>query len=124
MKPGSVFIDMSSINPVASKEIATALAQKRIEMLDAPVSGGEPKAIDGTLRFLVGGKQEIFDAYKPLLLHMGRRLPAAAKLAQAIPPSRPTSRGIPVGKCLEPIGALKNSEREALRKVLVEMDLL
>lgn len=71
MKPGSVFIDMSSINPVASKEIAAALAQKGIEMLDAPVSGGEPKAIDGTLSFMVGGKQEIFDAYKPLLLHMG-----------------------------------------------------
>ena len=56
MKPGSVFIDMSSINPVASKEIAAELAKKGIEMLDAPVSGGEPKAIDGTLSFMVGGK--------------------------------------------------------------------
>lgn len=42
MKPGAVFIDMSSINPVASKEIAAELAKKNIEMLDAPVSGGEP----------------------------------------------------------------------------------
>lgn len=71
MKPGSVFIDMSSINPVASKEIAAALAEKGVEMLDAPVSGGEPKAIDGSLSFMVGGKQEIFDTYKPLLLTMG-----------------------------------------------------
>ncbi len=71
MRPGSVFIDMSSINPVASKEIAAALAQKNIEMLDAPVSGGEPKAIDGTLSFMVGGKQEVFDAYKDLLGTMG-----------------------------------------------------
>ena len=71
MKPGSVFIDMSSINPVASKEIAAALAEKNIEMLDAPVSGGEPKAIDGTLSFMVGGKQEVFDAYKALLETMG-----------------------------------------------------
>lgn len=71
MKPGSVFIDMSSINPVASKEIAAALQEKGVEMLDAPVSGGEPKAIDGSLSFMVGGKQEIFDAYKPLLLTMG-----------------------------------------------------
>ena len=61
MKPGTVFIDMSSINPVASKEIAAELAKKNIEMLDAPVSGGEPKAIDGTLAFMVGGKQEVFD---------------------------------------------------------------
>ena len=71
MKPGSVFIDMSSINPVASKEIAAALAEKNIEMLDAPVSGGEPKAVDGTLSFMVGGKQEVFDAHKAILETMG-----------------------------------------------------
>ena len=71
MKPGSVFIDMSSINPVASKEIAAALAEKNIEMLDAPVSGGEPKAIDVTLSFMVGGKQEVFDAHKAILETMG-----------------------------------------------------
>ena len=71
MRPGTVFIDMSSINPVASKEIAAVLAEKGIEMLDAPVSGGEPKAIDGTLSFMVGGKQEVFETYKPLLSAMG-----------------------------------------------------
>lgn len=71
MKPGAVFIDCSSINPVASKEIAAALAEKNVEMLDAPVSGGEPKAIDGTLSFMVGGKQEVFDKYKELLSAMG-----------------------------------------------------
>ncbi len=71
MKPGSTFIDMSSINPVASKEIAAVLAEKNIDMLDAPVSGGEPKAIDGTLSFMVGGKQEVFDKFKPLLETMG-----------------------------------------------------
>ncbi len=71
MRPGSVFIDMSSINPVDSKEIAAELAERGIEMLDAPVSGGEPKAIDGTLSFMVGGKQEVFDKFKPVLLAMG-----------------------------------------------------
>ena len=71
MHAGQIFIDMSSINPVASKEIAAALAEKGVEMLDAPVSGGEPKAIDGTLSFMVGGRQEIFDWMKPLLLTMG-----------------------------------------------------
>ncbi len=59
---GSVLIDMSSIAPLASKEIAKALAEKGIEMLDAPVSGGEPKAIEGTIAVMVGGKQEVFDA--------------------------------------------------------------
>lgn len=71
MKPGTTFIDMSSINPVASKEICAALAEKGIEMLDAPVSGGEPKAIDGTVSFMVGGKQEVFDTFKPVLEKMG-----------------------------------------------------
>lgn len=71
LKPGAIYVDCSSINPVASKEIAAVLAEKGVEMLDAPVSGGEPKAVDGTLSFMVGGKQEIFDKIKPVLLTMG-----------------------------------------------------
>jgi len=60
-KPGTVFIDMSSIAPLVSRELSAKLAEKNIEMLDAPVSGGEPKAIDGTMSVMVGGKQEVFD---------------------------------------------------------------
>ncbi|NBJ88476.1 2-hydroxy-3-oxopropionate reductase [Acutalibacter sp. 1XD8-36] len=71
MKPGSAFIDMSSINPVTSKEIAAALEKMGIDMLDAPVSGGEPKAVDGTLSFMVGGRQEVFDKFRPVLEAMG-----------------------------------------------------
>lgn len=71
MKNGSVFIDMSSINPVDSKELAAELEKYGVEMLDAPVSGGEPKAIDGTLSIMVGGKQELFDRYKEMLGAMG-----------------------------------------------------
>ena len=71
MEKGAAFIDMSSINPIASREIADALAKKGIEMLDAPVSGGEPKAIDGTLSFMVGGKPEVFAKFKPVLEAMG-----------------------------------------------------
>ena len=71
MKKGSTFIDMSSINPVSSKEICAELAKLGVEMLDAPVSGGEPKAIDGSLSIMVGGKQEVFDKFKALLGAMG-----------------------------------------------------
>ena len=71
MRPGQIFIDCSSISPVVSKEIAAALAEKGVEMLDAPVSGGEPKAVDGTLSFMVGGKQEIFDRCRDILADMG-----------------------------------------------------
>ncbi|MBQ1317193.1 MAG: NAD-binding protein, partial [Lachnospiraceae bacterium] len=71
MKAGSTFIDMSSINPVDSKAIGEALSAYGVEMLDAPVSGGEPKAIDGTLSIMVGGKQEVFDKYREMLGAMG-----------------------------------------------------
>ena len=71
VRPGTVFIDMSSINPMASREIAAELEKHGVRMLDAPVSGGEPKAIDGTLSFMVGGPQELFDQYNELLGAMG-----------------------------------------------------
>ena len=70
-KPGSVLVDMSSIAPLASREVAAELAKVGVEMLDAPVSGGEPKAIDGTLAIMVGGKQTIFESVKDVLLKMG-----------------------------------------------------
>ena len=66
-KPGTVVIDMSSIAPLASKEVYEALAEKGVEMLDAPVSGGEPKAIDGTIAVMVGGKKEVFDKMYPVM---------------------------------------------------------
>jgi len=69
-KPGSVVIDMSSIAPLASREIYAALEKKGIDMLDAPVSGGEPKAIDGTLSVMVGGKKEVFDKYYDIMKAM------------------------------------------------------
>lgn len=71
MRAGQVLIDMSSINPMASREIASQLELRGIDMLDAPVSGGEPKAVDGTLAFMVGGRKETFDKYQPLLKAMG-----------------------------------------------------
>jgi 2-hydroxy-3-oxopropionate reductase len=70
-KPGTLVVDMSSIAPLASKEIAAALGEKNIEMIDAPVSGGEPKAVDGTLAIMVGGKEEHFNKVKDILLKMG-----------------------------------------------------
>ena len=69
-KPGLVLIDMSSIAPLASREISEALKAKGVDMLDAPVSGGEPKAIDGTLSVMVGGGKAVFDKYYDLMKAM------------------------------------------------------
>ncbi len=70
VKAGSVLIDMSSIAPLASKEICAELTKKNVSMLDAPVSGGEPKAIDGTLSVMVGGEKEVFEKYYAIMKAM------------------------------------------------------
>ncbi len=70
-KPGTILVDMSSIDPTVSKEISAKAADKEVIMLDAPVSGGEPKAIDGTLSIMVGGPQKAFDEVQEILLKMG-----------------------------------------------------
>ena len=68
---GAVVIDMSSISPLVSQKVGAACASKGVEFLDAPVSGGEPKAVDATLAIMVGGKPEIFERMTPLLRLMG-----------------------------------------------------
>ena len=72
--PGTIVIDMSTISPEATKKMAATLAEKNIHLLDAPVSGGEQGAIDGTLSIMVGGKKEIFDRMKPLLEILGKNI--------------------------------------------------
>jgi 2-hydroxy-3-oxopropionate reductase len=69
---GAIVVDMSSISPVQSKGFAEALAARGMEMLDAPVSGGEPKAIDGTLAIMVGGKEDVYEKVKPYFEVMGQ----------------------------------------------------
>ena len=71
-REGATIIDMSSIAPLVSQKIAAEAAKRNVEMLDAPVSGGEPGAVAGTLAIMVGGKEEIFDRCLPILQTMGR----------------------------------------------------
>ena len=71
-RTSSTIIDMSSIAPLISRKIADEASKRGIEMLDAPVSGGEPSAIAGTLAIMVGGKQDVFDRCLPILDVMGR----------------------------------------------------
>lgn len=70
-KPGTILVDMSSIAPLASKEVSEKAAEKGVVMLDAPVSGGEPKAIDGTLSIMVGGPEDAFKKVEGILKKMG-----------------------------------------------------
>lgn len=71
-REGQILIDMSSIAPLVSQSIAKELAHKDVDMLDAPVSGGQEKAQAGTLAIMVGGKEEIFTQCKPILEVLGK----------------------------------------------------
>jgi 2-hydroxy-3-oxopropionate reductase len=70
-RPGTLVIDMSSISPLVAQKAGAACAAKGVDFLDAPVSGGEPGAIAGTLAIMVGGKPEAFDRAVPVLKAMG-----------------------------------------------------
>jgi len=70
LSAGKTVIDMSSISPVASQEFSTKLEELNVDFLDAPVSGGEPKAIDGTIAVMVGGDESVFNKYYDLMMTM------------------------------------------------------
>jgi 3-hydroxyisobutyrate dehydrogenase len=72
--PGLVHINMSTISPQVTRDISRRLATAGVEMLDAPVSGGEQGAIDGTLSIMAGGPREVFDRCRPVLEALGKKL--------------------------------------------------
>lgn len=74
IKAGSIIVDMSTIDPLVSQEVAAAALEKKVEMLDAPVSGGQVGATEGTLTIMVGGKEEIFRECKDILGAMGKNI--------------------------------------------------
>jgi 2-hydroxy-3-oxopropionate reductase len=71
IRKGATLVDMSSISPLVAQKVGTACTAKGVEFLDAPVSGGEPKAIDGTLAIMVGGDSAVFQKMEPILKAMG-----------------------------------------------------
>jgi 2-hydroxy-3-oxopropionate reductase len=73
-RPGLLYLDMSTISPLVSQKVGTALAGKGVRMLDAPVSGGEKGAIEATLSIMVGGDRTDFDAAIPVFQAMGKTM--------------------------------------------------
>ena len=74
IRPGSIVVDMSSISPIATKEFARKLKEMDVEMLDAPVSGGQVGAQNATLSIMVGGSVELFERIKPFFEIMGKNI--------------------------------------------------
>ncbi|MRG27496.1 MULTISPECIES: NAD(P)-dependent oxidoreductase [Laceyella] len=73
-RPGTVLIDMSTISPEATRELAELAAEKGVAMLDAPVSGGDVGARNGTLSIMVGGEEEVLEKVRPVLEAMGKTI--------------------------------------------------
>lgn len=74
VQAGSVVIDMSTISPAVTRDIAALLAEKNVQLLDAPISGGEQGAIDGTLSIMVGGDADALERVRPILDAMGGKI--------------------------------------------------
>ncbi len=73
-RPGLLLLDMSTISPIVSQKVAAEAARKDVKMLDAPVSGGEKGAIEGTLSIMVGGERPVFDKVLPIFQAMGKTI--------------------------------------------------
>ena len=74
LRPGTIVIDHSTINPQATRRFARRLARQRVHLLDAPVTGGERGAQDATLTILVGGARKAFERARPVLERLGRKI--------------------------------------------------
>ncbi len=74
LRPGAVLVDMSTISPIVTQEIAAAVKAKGAQMLDAPVSGGQKGAVDATLSIMVGGPAELFARVRPIFEVMGKNI--------------------------------------------------
>jgi 3-hydroxyisobutyrate dehydrogenase len=74
LSPGRTLIEMSTIDPQVTRKVAQAAAERGVKMLDAPVSGSLPKALDGTLTIMVGGPSDVFEACLPILNVMGENI--------------------------------------------------
>jgi len=74
LQEGQIVVDMSTVSPEATEQFAARLAEMGVEMLDAPVSGGQKGAIEGTLTIMCGGKEAVFEQVKPVFEAMGRNI--------------------------------------------------
>lgn len=74
VKPGAAVVAMSTVSPEAARALAARVTERDAEMLDAPVSGGEAEAAEGTLTIMAGGKPEVFERVKPLFERLGTNI--------------------------------------------------
>jgi 3-hydroxyisobutyrate dehydrogenase-like beta-hydroxyacid dehydrogenase len=120
--PGTLFIDCSTIGPAYTHEIAAALAERDLRLLDAPVTGSSPKAADGTLTIMVGGDEEDFARARPLFDAMGKLIVHAGpegqgQMVKLLNNAVAASNCAVLGEALV-VGAKAGVDLEALTRVM------
>ena len=121
-RPGTLFVDCSTIGPAATLAIGAALGERGLALMDAPVTGSSPKAQDGTLTIMVGGSGEDFDRVRPLLEIMGELIVHAGPLGHGqmlklINNAVAASNAVVLGQALI-VGARAGLELDALVEVM------
>ena len=111
---GLILVDMSSIAPLVSVEVSKKAAEKGVKMLDAPVSGGEPKAMDGTLAIMAGGPEDVFNEVKEILEVMGASVTLVGDVG-----SGNTTRARAPGASSVVTGAAPSQSSTSCQRVLV-----
>ncbi len=84
LAPGKIYLDMSTVSPAKSRELAAKVAERGAHMLDVPVSGSVITLEQGNLSLMVGGEQDIFEQVKPILLDIGPRVNYVGKNGLAV----------------------------------------
>jgi 3-hydroxyisobutyrate dehydrogenase len=121
-RPGTLFIDCSTIGPVAARSIGAALKEGGFEMVDAPVTGSSPRAEDGTLTIMVGGSDDAFERARPVLEAMGKLIvhagpPAHGQIVKVIQNAVAATNAAVVGQALL-VGARAGVDLDALTEVM------
>jgi 3-hydroxyisobutyrate dehydrogenase-like beta-hydroxyacid dehydrogenase len=84
LKPGKIFVDLSTVSPAFSREMAEKVREKGGDLVDSPVSGSVSTLVEGKLSVMVGGRKETFDKVRPLLLDIGPKVTHVGENGQAL----------------------------------------
>jgi 3-hydroxyisobutyrate dehydrogenase-like beta-hydroxyacid dehydrogenase len=120
LKPGKIYVDVSTVSPTASREIAALVAETGAQMLDAPISGNLITLADGSSSFMVGGDKATFEQIKPILLDIGSKVTHIGGNGQAVIMKIAINLSLPIQMLCFSEGILLAEKNGIAREVAIE----
>ncbi len=120
LKPGKIYVDISTVSPTISREIAAQVAKTGAQMLDAPISGNLITLADGSSSFMVGGEQATFEQIKPILLDIGSKVTYIGGNGQAVVMKIAINLTLPIQMLCFSEGILLAEKNGVPRQVAIE----